>query len=872
VDPSTPRFLRLLLRLYPRRYRVRYGTEMEAFHRQSVAAGEAGPGYWVGVAVDHLRAAAAVRRGGGDGMTRTFLADLLAAVRSLRRAGSFTVFSVLTLALGIGATTAVFSVVDRVLLRPLPYPGSERMALVGIRSRMNPEARGPLSAPLMSALADDPGPAEAVVSAGGREMIFQDGGDPERLPVTRVSEGFFSFFGARARVGRLLNDEDQAPGAQRAAVLGHGFWQDRYGADPSVVGRTIRLNDEPYTVVGVLDRDFVPPPEITEHDQMWIPLRLREGDPDRGSFFMVGAARLRPGATVAEMEARVAQVVEDVYPPGAGPNFVTGGAAEDFQSTVVGPVAATLGRVLGAVGLLLLIACVNVASLLLTRGTQRIHELSVRTALGAGRGRLLRQLLSESLVLAVAGGALGSGLAFGSVELFRHYAPAGLPRLPELAVDVRGLAFAMALAVVTVLLFGLLPALRSTRRAGAPVIDMTRRGSPGRREGRLRGGLVALETALAVVLAVGSGLLARDLVRMTRSDPGFRPEGVVSMRVNLRPRYERDEWTGMWSRFVEGARTLPGVTAAAVATQVPYSGDRIASTYRPEGVSGEDAEGVFVITVAAGGDYLQSLGARIVEGRAFGATDDGSAPTALVNEAFVHRFWPGVGGVGKRVRSGRAGVDDEPDYQVVGVLADVVSRPGQDVSPMLLLPIQEQPWSDMEVVARTDGDVTALAAALRDLARTLDPELPVTSVRTVASLGREALARPRFYTTLFGGFAAVALLLALVGVYGTTAYATRSRTREIGIRMALGARRTGVVGAVVGGAGIAVGAGVVLGLGAAALASRAMVDVLHKVDPRDLIAYAAVGVLVLGAGLIAAWIPAAQAGRVDPAQTLRQDG
>jgi len=858
--------------LYPRRYRARYGAEMEAFHRQATAAGEGGWAYWAGCVVDHLRAAAAVRRGGGDGMMRTFLGDLAAGGRSLSRAGSFAYFAVGTLALGIGATTAVFSVVDRVVLRPLPYPDSERMALMGIRSRYDPESRGPLSAPMMLALQDAPGPAEAVVSASGAQMVFQADGDPERMAVTRVSEGFFPFFGARAAVGRLLTDDDQEAGAPNAMVLGHGFWQDRYGADAAIVGRTLRLDDEPYTVVGVLARDFVPPPEIVDGDQVWIPARFRSGEADRGSFMMVGAARLRPGATLAEMEARVVQVVNEVYPPGEGPNFVAGGAATDFRGEVVGPIAGALGRVLAAVGLLLLIACVNVASLLLTRGTQRAHELSVRTALGAGRGRLLRQLLSESLVLAAAGGVLGGGLAFGAVEMFRRYAPEGLPRLAEVAVDLRGLGFAMTLAVATVLLFGLLPAVRSTRAAGAPLTDLSRRGTPGRREGRLRGALVALETALAVVLAVGSGLLAHDLVRMATMDPGFRPAGMASMRLNLSPRYGRDEWPAIWERFVEEAGALPGVTSAAVASQVPFTGDRVASTYRPEGAETSDPAGEFVITVVVGGAYLPTLGARLAEGRALGPADDGTDPTAMVNEAFVRKFWPGESAVGRIVRSGAEDVEDEPDYRIVGVVEDIVSRPGNEIGPAIFLPMGGEPWRDMEVMARTDGDAAALGAALRDLARAIDSQLPVTSVRTVASLGREALSRPRFYTTLFGGFAVVALLLAIVGVYGATAYAARSRTREIGIRMALGARRERVVGAVVARAGAAVGAGVALGLGGATLGSRAMVDVLHHVGARDFAAYATVGVLVLVAGLVAAWIPAGQAGRVDPAQTLRREG
>ena len=670
-------------------------------------------------------------------------------------------------------------------------------------------------------------------------------------------------------MGRLLDDGDQAAGVPRVVVLSHGAWLDRYGGDPAVVGRTVQLDGHPHTVVGVLDRSFIPPPEITGSFSFWAPLRLRDGDPDPGSFFLVGAARLRPGATVAEMETRVGQVVEEVYPAAEGHGFVIGGKAEDFRSFVVGPVSGALGLVMAAVTLLLLIACVNVASLLLTRGTQRAHELSVRTALGAGRGRILRQLLSESLLLALAGGVLGGGLAYGSVELFRRYTPPGLPRLAEVGVDARGLAFGLALALATVVVFGLLPALRSAGSAGMSVVAMSRRGSPGRREGRLRGGLVAVETALAVVLAVGSGLLARDLMRISADEPGFRPEGLASMRINLSPRYPRDEWVGMWERFLDGARGVPGVTAAAVATQVPFGGDRIVSTYRPEGVSEEDAGSVFVPTVAVGGDYLRALGVTMVEGRELSAVDDGSAPTAMVNRAFVRHFWPGESGVGKSVASGE---DDEPAYQVVGVISDVVSRAGRDPSPTIFLPLQAQPWREMEVFARTEGDAAALGAALRSLARTLDAELPVTSVRTVTSLGQEALARPRFNTALFGGFAAIALLLAVVGVYGTTAYAARSRTREIGIRMALGARRATVVGSVVGRTGAAVGAGVILGLAGAALASRLLADQLQRVEPTDAAAYGVVGVLVLAAGIAAAWIPAGHAGRVDPARTLRQDG
>ena len=868
MTPSS-RAVRWLLRLYPRAYRERYGAEMEAFHREDRAAGAGGAGYWARLLVDHVRAAAAVRRGEGDGTMRNLAGDLSGGWRALGRAPAFTLFAVLTLALGVGVTTAVFSVLDRVVLRPLPYPGSERMALVGIDPRHDPGNLGPLSGALMKAFQEAPGPAEAVVGASSSGIVLQDGGEPERLEATRVTRGFFELFGARPAIGRLPGDADYEPGAERVVVLGDGFWRDRYGADPGAVGRTLRLDDDVYTVVGVLSRDFVPPPEVVEARDLWMPLQLDAEQTAKGTFFLSGVARLRPGATLAELDAHADRVVEDIY-TGDGPNFLLGGAVADYRESVVGSIGSTLGRVLAAVALLLLIACVNVASLLLTRGAHRARELAVRVALGAGRLRLVRQLLAESLLIAAAGGALGSALAWGSVELFRLYAPAGLPRLDEVAVDGRGLAFSLALAVGTVLLFGLLPALRSTAAAVPGAEALTRRGTPGRREGRLRGGLVVVETALAVVLAVGSALLAHDLVRLGREDPGFRPDGLLSARLNLAPRFGRDEWVGVWQRLLEGARSLPGVTAATVATQAPYAGTRMASTYRPEGM--EDAEGEFVITLNVGGDYVRALGTRLVEGRALGPGDDGTVPVALVNEAFVRKYWPGESGVGKHVKSGGRGTDDEPSYEVVGVLADVRTGAGRETPPEILLPLPDGPWRDMELILRTEGDAATLGPAVRALVRGIDPTLPVTRIATVRSLASEGRARPRFYTGLFGGFALVALLLAVVGVYGTTAYATRSRTREIGIRMALGARRRRVVGRVVARTALTVGAGTVLGLAGAALASRQMADVLTYVTPRDVASYLAVAGVVLAAGVVAAWIPAERAGRVDPVDALREEG
>lgn len=862
---------RWLLRLYPAAYRRRYGSEMEALFRDERRAADGRVAFWFDVVADHIEAAWIVRRyhaNEGRGTMGRIADDLRAAVRSLRRAPAFTAFAVLTLALGIGATTAVFSVLDRVLLRPLPYPAADRLALVGIQSRGDPESLGPLSAPLAHRFQSAPGPAEAIVAASTDGLILDDGGDPERVGVDRVTRGFFEFFGATPAAGRLLGDADYDPGAPAVVVLGHGVWLDRYGGDPAVVGSTLRLNDEVYTVVGVVARTFVRPPEIAGSGDFWTPYPVSAAD-EEGSFFLAGIARLRPGSTQAELDAYADEVIEEMYLSGDGPNFLLGGTVRDYRDAVVGPVGRTLTRVMGAVVLLLLIACVNVAGLLLTRGARRAPEMAVRVALGAGRRRMLGQLLWENSFMALGGGALGAVLAWGAVTLFRAFAPAGLPRLVEVGVDERSLAFSIVLALATVALFGLLPALRSAGTPGPGVEGLSRRATAGRREGRIRGVLIAAETGLAVVLAAGSALLARDLVDLAAEEPGFRPDGVAVLRLDLRARYGEDEWEGVWSRLLEGARQTPGVTSAALATQAPYGGSAIASTFRPEGR--EDGEGEMIIQVVVAGDYVRALGTELVEGRSFGPDDDGGPPVALVNEAFVREYWPGESAVGRWVHSGRSADLGEPSIRVVGVVRDVRARVGREVPPQVLVPLSSAPWSRMELLARTDGEAAALAEPLRDLVRRVDPELAIWRLSTVESLADEGLARPRFYTGLFGGFALVALLLALVGVYGTTAYATRARTREIGIRMALGARSSTVVRGVVVRAGAVVALGVSLGLLAAGAGSRLLGDVLVHASPRDLGTYLATGVLVLVAGIVSAWIPAARAGTVDPASTLRRE-
>lgn len=841
---------------------------MESFFRRELEATGGGAGFWIRLALDHLEAAWAVRsrtrrEGRGETMMTTWMDDLRSAVRSLLRAPRFSIFAVVTLALGVAATTAVFTVVERVVLRPLPYPGSDRMALVGVESRNDPGSVGPLSPALLAALDAAPGSAESVVAARTVDAVLRGEGDPERVEVTEVSRGFLPFFGARPVVGRLLLEADHEAGAEPVVVLGYGAWQERFGSDPAVVGQAIGLDDRVHTIVGVLGADFVRPPEVVEEDDFWTPLRVDMQV--RTSFFLAGVARLRPGATRGDMDAHADAVIADVHAETGLPTFLLGVAVRSYRDAVVGPVGGDLGKVLAAVSLLLVIACVNVAGLLLTRGAERRHELGVRFALGAPRARLVRKLLCESLLLAGGGALLGSGLAWGAVEAFRAYAPAGLPRLAEVSLDGRSLSFALAVAVGTVVFFGLVPALRSTRSV-ADGTHSPRGATGGRAETRLRATLVTAETALAVILVVGSGLLAHDLIRVTQEDPGFRPDGLVAMTLNLEPRYGSDEWVATWQRIVEAAGALPGAESVAVATQAPWDGTRTVSTYRPEGWEGEQA--VFAVQVAVAGRYVEALGTRLTVGRPLTLEDDEGEPVVLVNESFAERYWPGESAVGKLVASGQP---DEPTYRVVGVLADVRTQPGRNVFPHVFHPLSQAAWREMEVLVRTSGDASALAPGLREVVRSIDPGLPVTGIRTMETLSSRALATPRFYATLFGGFATVALLLAIVGVYGTTAYATRARLKEVGIRLVLGARSDQVVGALVLRSGLAVVLGVALGLAGAALGSTALAETLRHVSPRDWPTYAAVGLVVVATGLVAAWIPAGAAGRADPVTTLREE-
>jgi len=868
---TPPPLLRLLLRLYPRAYRARWAEEMEACYRQDRARSGGGVRFHVGAVVDHVRAAHAVRRRGRthrdrsqphptrEDRMKTLLDDVGHAARALRRAPAFTAFAVLTLALGIGATTAAFTVLDRVVLRPLPYPGAERMVVVGATFTLRPDEVGGASANFLDALVASPGPAEAVVGVGEGSAVLRGAGELETIGLARVTDGFFAFFGARAAAGRLFTSADQRPGGERIAVLGHALWTTRFGSDPEVVGSIVLLDDVPHTVVGVLNRDFAPPERLVSAEtRAWVPLRsagLSEGERFL-HFFIRSAARLRPGVEPSAFEARADGILRATYGERL-PSYIGGAAARDLQEATVGGVGSALGRAVAAVALLLIIACVNTAGLLLTRGSERARELAVRSALGAGPVRLLRQLACESFLLAIAAAVAGGTVAFLAVDAFRRHAPADLPRLSELTVDGRGFAFAAAAGLVTALLSGIPVAVIAIRRAGPGVGRTT---TPA--DGPARSVLVVAETTLAVMLVVGAGLLARDLVRLSTEDPGFDPDGVIAVSVDLRSRsMEPEERRRFWRALSDQAAAFPGVTAVALASSLPYGGTGVMRLgYLPEGW--ERAEDFpLIASTSIGGDYPTTMGVAVVEGRMLTA-DDAASGGIMVNEAFVRAFWPGEAAVGRTV-------DADRSEEVIGVLADTRRLPGIPVEPIVYQHAESGP--SLVLLVRAGGAEAALVPALRDLVQRLDANLPVGEVSTLESLAWRSLARPRFYAGLFSSIGLTALLLALVGIYGTTAYATRSRTREIGIRMALGAGTGRIVSEVALRTALALSAGIVAGLVAVALAARGLDDFLVTLEPRDVSTYGLVAALVLASGLAAALLPARRASRVDPASTLREE-
>lgn len=794
------------------------------------------------------------------------LIDLRYAVRVLARSPGFTMASVLVLALGIGASTAVFSVVDNILFRPLDLPAADRVIAI---CETHPSLENCASA--TPTLLDFDARSRSFEAMGAARswpyfLGTEDGGRP--ISVGFAVHRYFEALGLEAARGRLIRPADSPPdGSGRVAVVRHGFWQRELGGAPDVLGRTILLDDEPYRIVGVLPPDaFIPRLDWLE---VWIPLPwdpTRAEDRNWRGFGTV--ARLGAGvdenAAEAELEAIRSGLAE------AYPEDLRGWGVEimHMRDLLVGDTRPVLLIFLGAVGAVLLIVCVNMASLLLTRATAREKELAVRSALGAGRGTLAAQLLAESTVLALLGGLGGAVVAFWATDLFLFLAPPGVPRIEEVVVDGRILGFTLAVSATTGFLFGLVPAARARRVEISQVLRGGRSPGSGQMARRTRRLLVVGQLALAVMLVTGAGLLYRGFSGLLEWDPGFETENLITFSVFFPPGPERPAW---FRQVEEGIRAVPGVTSVGMVSAGPlFGGGDGQVSYFIEDADWTLAEAPSVAWFDAGPGYFETLGVEVVGGRTFSEADgpEAAMAVAVVNETFARRHWPDGSPLGQQVRLAEL----EATVEVIGVVRDVPPfDPTAPPSPELYLSNRQTLRGFPYVVVRTAIEPGAVVEPVRAAVESVHPDLDPSQVRTMEELVANQLVRPRFNALLVGLFAGVALLLGAVGIYGVVAYGVELQRHEIGVRMALGAGRARVVARVLGDGLRLLVVGVILGAGATLATGGLLTGLLYGVPPTDPWTFAATVAVLLLVGSAATLIPALRASRTDPQDALRVD-
>ncbi|HET6229292.1 MAG TPA: ABC transporter permease, partial [Longimicrobiaceae bacterium] len=787
------------------------------------------------------------------------LNDLRYAVRSLSRSPAFVLTAVLTLALGIAVNTAIFSVVNRLLLQPLPFRDSGRMAYVWLSDPAIGLSVGP-TAPVAEAWRTRARSLEGAETYDSREVFLGGSGEAAVVPGTSVGPGFLRFLGVAPAAGRMFTADEAARG-EPVALLSYGTWQRRFGGRADVAGATLQLDGKPYTVVGVMPRELEES-DLGGRTEVWMPLSLQGPGPRTVSM----VARLREGVTPEAAQRELAGIAAQV-PDGLMPGHKWDAQLMRPTDFLDDGVHTGLLVLMGAVGLVLLIACANVAHLFLARTAARGREMAIRTSLGAGRGALVRQLLVEGLLIAAAGGTAGLLLARWGVDALVGLRPEALSTLEGVPLNGRVLLFTAGVSALTGLLFGLLPALRGARVDPAVALGGSPAGLGGsRRDARLRGGMVGLEVALSVVLVVGAGLLLRSLARLGAQEPGVRVDGVAAASVTLPPnRYSSPAARYAFAQEVrERAERLPGVTSATLSVLMPAEFGIVLGQAEVEGRAGNPLEGQLLSTDWVGPEYFATVGVPLRQGRGFTDAERASgAKVAVIGESLARRLAPGGSAVGTRFRL----APKDEWSTVVGVVGDVkgpgthfLAKRMQMYSPLGAPQLSQ---GQVVVVAHTRGDAGALAAGLRSLVRSADPQVAVREASTLREAMAHGLADQRFQTLLLTTFAALALLLAAVGLFGVLTYTVQQRTREIGIRIALGAGAGRVHALVLRDVGGAAAVGVVVGLVAAAATTRLATSMFFGIEPGDAVSFAAAAVLVSGVAALVASLPARRAARVD---------
>jgi putative ABC transport system permease protein len=893
------RLYRVLLQAYPRSFRHRYGAELEQAFLDDLSdprhAGLLGRARFCTAVLTDLgrsawrlrRRARADRRSSPDEGLRygtphrrsemeSIVQDLRQAIRLFVQRPGFTAVVVLSLALGIGGNALIFGLADNIVLNPFPYPDPDRLVAVGISlprlgsGRSYVESLSPAeyldvrrSRTLRHVMAFD---------LGNRNI---SGGDvPERVFTALVWGDPFETFGMRPAHGRGFRPEEAAKGAPPVAILSHRIWSSRFGSDPSLVGRTIRVNGAATTVVGVM-----PPGLLVIGTDLWLPMPVDPSVFPRNRRQFAILARLAPGATMAQANAELATIAADVERQYVGEFAEYRGwslEATPWTKALLGEARPAAFLLLGAVGFVLLIACANIANLLLARAAARQREIAVRLALGAARWRIARQLIVESLALAVAGCAAGLALAVAGLRAARSLLPAQVIALgPEIGLDARVLGFSALLAIVAGLAVGVVPAIQATRTDPHDSMKSDARGATaGRGARRLRHAFVVAEIALALVLLAGGGLLIRSLLRLQQVDPGFDPAQVLTMRLTLpREKYEGAAVNQFFQELVDRVARMPGVRGASAASQFPPSGP-FDTQFQIEGHD-RPAQGALPqanITVATR-DHFGTLGVPLRVGRGIAATDGPDTPlVAVVNETFARRFLAGANPVGRRISIGDPR-PNRPWAEIVGMVGDVRNRGlRESVEPEIFIPMHQQTvWNQLFLLVRTQADAKAALAGVRREIMAMDPEQPVYAIQTMEEAFGNSVFQQRTAAILLGSFAALALVLAAVGIYGVVAHAVGARTQEIGIRMAVGAGRGHVVRLMLRQVlGLAL-AGLAIGLGLALALGRAASSLLFEIGPGDPLTLAAVSALLGAVAVLAAWTPIRRATRVDPVVALRYE-
>jgi putative ABC transport system permease protein len=810
----------------------------------------------------------------------TLWQDIRYAVRMLGKSPAFTLIAVLTLALGIGANTAIFSVLDAVLIKSLPYRDPSRIAMVWGDERDRGNQRSQVSATDVADWRTQNHVFEDVTTVSGWTPVLTGNGEPERVPAVIVGDGFFNVMRARPLLGRTFLPEEQIDGKDQVTILTYGLWQRRFGGDAKIIGQFILLNARPHQVIGVMSPEFQSLPfRILDGPaaELYRPVGENYEDNERSSRHLRAIARLKPGVTLDQAQADMEVIVRRLEREHPRTNTNYGVRLVTLREDTVGSLRPALLLLFGAVGLVLLIACANVANLLLARSTTRQKEIAIRAALGAGRSRLVRQFLTESVLVGLAGGILGLLLATWSVSLILALGAKVIPSLNSVDIDLPVLGFTALLSLFTGVFFGVAPALHATH---TDLIESLKEGgrtsSAGAARNRLRSSLVVSEVALALVLLASSGLLVRTLLRLREVNPGFNPANLLTMNVHLSTAKYPDgpHQVAFYNQMIDRIQALPGVKSAGVVQVLPmggnFDGRGIQIADRPVLPGQEFSTPTYIATPG----YLRTLEILLRQGRLFTEHDDATGEkVVLVNKAFARQIWPGENPLGKQIRfPGRGGWENQPWRTVVGVVGDVKqSRLDGPDETQLYVPEAQFPVSWMTLVVRTEQRPESLLSAVRAQIHSLDPDQAVFQVATMDQLLADSIALRRFVMLLLASFAAVALLLAAVGIYGVIAYSVSQRTHEIGVRMALGAQARDVLGLVMGQGLILVAVGLVLGAVAGMVMTRLLDSLLFGVGAGDAVTFASVALLLAIIAMLACYIPARRAMRVDPMVALRYE-